>query len=348
MKIYVNIMNNLKALFGLTLFSLATGSIITNKIAAEITGSSGSINKTGVVISSNTGSIIPNKTGSIVTSEVAGGPTWGYGVSGTGVYGPDDWGKMYEKCKGSNQSPIVIFPQATPYKIASKPMAMESDNALGLVTGVLTNNGHTVQFTVNAKGGMVFLAGGPADSANYILSTIQFHVGCTDGSGSEHTLNAIPASAEMQMIFYNKKYKNINNAVIKPDGVTIIAVLFDYYGGYTLYENPTLERLVSFLPNITKPGSSVTLDYDERIELTKLVPDLTQDYPYYYTYRGSLTTPPCYESVTWILLKTHLSISIQQLGQFRQLQGNDGSQLCDNFRPTQPSNNREVTKNFLN
>lgn len=39
----------------------------------------------------------------------------------------------------------------------------------------------------------------------------------------------------------------------------------------------------------------------------------------YWTYLGSLTTPPCNESVTWILFKKYIEVSHRQLNIFRNL-----------------------------
>ena len=41
----------------------------------------------------------------------------------------------------------------------------------------------------------------------------------------------------------------------------------------------------------------------DNVTLADLVPDLAKDHAPFYTYRGSLTTPPCYQSVRWIVMK---------------------------------------------
>ena len=55
----------------------------------------------------------------------------------------------------------------------------------------------------------------------------------------------------------------------------------------------------------------------------------------YFTYSGSLTTPPCSEDVTWFVLKTPKTLSPDQLATFARL-------YPDNARPIQPTNGREV------
>jgi carbonic anhydrase len=55
----------------------------------------------------------------------------------------------------------------------------------------------------------------------------------------------------------------------------------------------------------------------------------------YYTFLGSLTTPPCTEGVLWLVLKAPLQISKEQLASFATIYRN-------NVRPVQGVNNRVI------
>lgn len=55
----------------------------------------------------------------------------------------------------------------------------------------------------------------------------------------------------------------------------------------------------------------------------------------YYTYAGSLTTPPCAEGVHWMVLKEHLHVSAAQVKEFKKL-------FKHNARPAQELNDRAV------
>ena len=59
--------------------------------------------------------------------------------------------------------------------------------------------------------------------------------------------------------------------------------------------------------------------------------------------QGSLTTPPCYESVTWTVFTESLKIGEAQMAQLRSLRfAETQDSLSDNFRPTKPLNSRTV------
>lgn len=55
----------------------------------------------------------------------------------------------------------------------------------------------------------------------------------------------------------------------------------------------------------------------------------------YWTFMGSLTTPPCTEGVRWLILKSPIQLSTKQVDRFRKL-------FPMNARPVQPLNQRVV------
>jgi carbonic anhydrase len=61
----------------------------------------------------------------------------------------------------------------------------------------------------------------------------------------------------------------------------------------------------------------------------------------YYTFDGSLTTPPCSENVRWFVLKTPVEASEAQVQQFRARYTHDN-------RPTQPLNGRTIKESKSN
>lgn len=69
----------------------------------------------------------------------------------------------------------------------------------------------------------------------------------------------------------------------------------------------------------------------ENIDLEKLLPNKKE----YFTYLGSLTTPPLTESVEWYILKEPIEISKEQIAEFNKL-------YLGNNRKVQDLNNRKV------
>jgi carbonic anhydrase len=51
----------------------------------------------------------------------------------------------------------------------------------------------------------------------------------------------------------------------------------------------------------------------------------------YYTYSGSLTTPPCSEIVTWIVMKDHLTASNDQIHHIEDLEHHNNRPLQNLF-----------------
>jgi carbonic anhydrase len=86
----------------------------------------------------------------------------------------------------------------------------------------------------------------------------------------------------------------------------------------TLWNNMPLERDMEVSPT-------------EAIDPMQLLPENRA----YWTYMGSLTTPPCTEGVLWMVMKQPVQVSPEQVAIFSRLYRN-------NARPVQPANGRLI------
>nr|XP_025870614.1 carbonic anhydrase 1 isoform X3 [Vulpes vulpes] len=143
----------------------------------------------------------------------------------------------------------------------------------------------------------------------------------------------------LHLVHWNSaKYSSFAEAVSQADGLAIIAVLMKIDQA-----NPKLQRVLDALNAVkTKNKRAPFTNFDPSI----LLPSSLD----YWTYNGSLTHPPLYESVSWIICKDSIGISPEQLAQFRSLLSNvEGDQavpIQHNNRPPQPLKGRIVKASF--
>ncbi len=107
-----------------------------------------------------------------------------------------------------------------------------------------------------------------------------------------------------------------------------------------------MDKIAKMLEFITHKGDRITLKGG--LNPTLLLPQNKA----YWTYEGSLTTPPLTESVTWIVFKEPIEVSKEQLENFRQLRCYDFKDECpcdelegqviNNYRPPVEIGNREI------
>ncbi|KAI2518918.1 carbonic anhydrase 14, partial [Homo sapiens] len=71
----------------------------------------------------------------------------------------------------------------------------------------------------------------------------------------------------------------------------------------------------------------------------------------YFRYNGSLTTPPCYQSVLWTVFYRRSQISMEQLeklqGTLFSTEEEPSKLLVQNYRALQPLNQRMVFASFI-
>ncbi|XP_067031619.1 carbonic anhydrase 1-like [Acropora muricata] len=273
---------------------------------------------------------------------VAGGKggNWKYGKTG---YGTDDWKKIAADCAGSAQSPINIKTSTVSRNSNLKGLSMSFDNIFGKVRGTLTNNGHAPTLTISKQLGTATLTGGPLGKSVYKLEQLHFHFGCENNKGSEHTVDGQAYSGEIHFVTYNTKYASFSQAMDKPDGLSVIGVFMkvSYKDRDDNYNIIKASRFFWKMWSVREPGKEVEVNDLSLINLAPALAHLRK--ASFYSYKGSLTTPPCYQSVKWIVLKNPVLASNYKMTILRRLRDHEEHSICNNFRPVQALNGRIVS-----
>ncbi|XP_011312114.1 carbonic anhydrase 2 [Fopius arisanus] len=252
-----------------------------------------------------------------------------------GLHGPQHWGKDYDECVGKHQSPINIEEHIVKNISLPKLELLELDSQRDFY---IENNGHTVMLKINSTK-RPSIIGGPLGSHEYVFEQLHFHWGANDHEGSEDLINNHSFAMELHVVFYKKTYKSLQEAIHHSDGLTVLAYFFEASDD----DNHNYASIIDSLPDIEAVGSSTSLRNQHVMEEMLLPnPSVLQDY---FTYNGSLTTPPCSEVVTWIDFKEPLRLSHNQIAAFRNVHSPDGK-LLHNFRPIQPLEDRVVYHNI--
>ena len=165
-------------------------------------------------------------------------------------------------------------------------------------------------------------------NVEYIFGGMHFHWGSIEKQGSEHTFDHVSAPIEAHLVHYYDKASSIAGACADYQAnnnlttLAVVGVLFEIGK-----KHPEIDKI---LDNID--GSI------NRFKISSFIPKERQ----YVLYDGSLTTPPCLETVKWHLMTNKVTLSMEQLNQFRILFDDKSHFLSNNYRSTQPINNRFI------
>lgn len=221
---------------------------------------------------------------------------WSY----EGETSPEYWAEIEKNsdCGGLYQSPINIIENNTvPLNTLDNFEVFYSPQTL---LSTVENNGHSIQFGFHSGDSIKY------KDEIYYLKQIHFH------EPSEHKINGLIFPIEAHLVHISSR-----------DEITVLSIL-----GIEGKESQLFELFKSFLPL----GNGESKEINEEIDLTKLSLEDQE----YFSYSGSLTTPPCTENVSWIIFKQPVVVSLEEVLALRE------NMPLNNYRIEQPINGRVV------
>lgn len=212
-----------------------------------------------------------------------------------GAKGPSHWGEVAEICGAGNQQSPIDIIGDGAYGVSNLGVKLN----WGGFTPSVVNNGHTIQVNTNGAAGGATLYG-----RDFSLAQLHFH------RGSEHLINGRQSPMEVHFVHTSAEGDLMVVGVMIEEGAA----------------NPAFGAIMDMAPS--SPGS---VEGSAPLDLSSLLPSGDSA----WRYKGSLTTPPCSEIVTWHVMQGSVTASAEQIAAFNAM-------YPDNFRPAQPMHRRFV------
>lgn len=212
--------------------------------------------------------------------------------------GPEHWAELVEnsECGGRYQSPVNLVNYTLDPSL--KPLDIRYADSTHIHDVI--NNGHSIQYNFEA-GDYLFL-----NDRKYTLTQFHFH------EPAEHLIEGVRYPMVLHLVHRSA------------DGAYAVLAIMAKEGK----NSEPFEFLERFLP--LKHGDTVAVDKSFDMNLS-----LPQNKAY-FTYLGSLTTPPCTENVQWFVFRDPITVSLEQVEEIKNLMP------LNNYRNIQPLNGREI------
>jgi len=262
---------------------------------------------------------------------------WTYGDG----KGPAYWASKNPVCGKDNQSPIDISTNSVVPDHSLKPLKFHGyDQPLNSTS--YKHNGHTI--TLNFGESNIFVT----DELGQEYKALQLHFHWRkdekSGGGSEHTLNGNHYPVELHIVHIKKGYSSLDSVKDVRDGLLVLGVFLEVDSSLSYNQDPFF-KVLEAAPKYKKDN----LPNVNVVQLDDLLPTSKS----FYRYFGSLTTPPCYESVKWTVFQNSFKISKKTLEDFESKvfleefnESFKGSytRLGGNYRPVMALNGRQITE----
>jgi len=235
-------------------------------------------------------------------------PHWTYAAQ-------EAWSQDFPACAGTSQSPIDLtgVPASSTGAYLNHHIKYHESKGAGLT---MRNNGHSLQ--INSKNDIGYLS---LYDGKYFVKQFHFHF------PSEHSVDGKLAAGEMHIV-----HQKLGSS--GTDDLAVVSILIDDIAdvgpspdaGFDAGIEIAFFRALGFGGQLPRVGHSRDFQVDD-IDIANSF--ATQIAGPFWHYRGSLTTPPCSETVHWYVLQKRAEMSHKMITDFKELYPD-------------PSNNREV------